>query len=37
MRTSAGQVRVSTLEAIGNTPVVELRKMASPDSARVLV
>ncbi len=25
------------LEAVGNTPIVELQKMTSPDSARILV
>lgn len=33
----AGQVRASTLRAIGNTPVVQLQKLAGPESARVLV
>jgi cysteine synthase len=37
MLTSAGRVHASMLQAIGNTPVVELRKLVGPDSARVLV
>jgi len=32
-----GQVRISTLEAIGGTPVVRLRRLAPPRGAEVLV
>lgn len=37
MRLSSPGVRSSTLQAIGNTPLVRLRKVVLPDSAEVLV
>ena len=37
MRSQPPPVMLSTLEAIGNTPLVELRRVVSPESATVLV
>ena len=37
MVASIGRVRGSTLHAIGDTPVVQLQKLAGPECARVLV
>ena len=34
---AAHSIRESVLQAIGNTPVVRLRKLVSPDMADVLV